>query len=276
MIEPRPEAVPTPAADPGEGLRRHLRAIEPAPGTVPVRRVRKAYEQVADQLRELIMTRELSPGERLPNEALLAREFGVSRATIREALRVLAAQNLIRTAKGAGGGSYVTLPSVDHISAFLSSNINLLTGNRDLTLGELIEARMLLEIPAARLAAERRRDEDLERLRACIPPDAVRVDTREEFIHNSGFHTTIIECCGNTLLYIAAQPVFSTLQTHLARSALGKRFHRDIHRHHERILAAVAAGDADTAGSEMQGHLEYLVPFYEKAWRSLSRGRGTP
>ncbi|MGH3039100.1 MAG: FadR/GntR family transcriptional regulator, partial [Gaiellaceae bacterium] len=77
---------------------------------MPVRRVRKAYEQVNDQLRELIVSGELAPGERLPNEAVLAREFGVSRATVREALRILTAQNLIRTTKGAGGGSYVTLP----------------------------------------------------------------------------------------------------------------------------------------------------------------------
>ena len=85
---------------------------------------------------------------------------------------MLAAQNLLRTAKGAGGGSYVTVPSVDHISDFLRSNINLLTGNRDLTLEELIEARVLLEVPAARLAAERRSEEDLERLRSSIPLDA--------------------------------------------------------------------------------------------------------
>ncbi len=273
MIDPRSEPPAAEAAGSASLTRARLRAIERAPGTVPVRRVRKAYEQVADQLRELIMTGELSQGERLPNEAVLAREFGVSRATIREALRVLAAQSLIRTAKGAGGGSYVTLPSVDHISAFLSANINLLTGNRDLTLEELVEARMLLEIPAARLAAERRREEDLERLRSSIPLDAVRIDTRKEFVHNAEFHTTIIECCGNTLLYIAAQPIFSTLSTHLTRSTLGKRFYRDIHRHHETILAAVAAGDPDAAGSEMQSHLEYLVPFYEKAWRSLSRRR---
>jgi DNA-binding FadR family transcriptional regulator len=270
--EPRPEGDGAQA-----GRTTPLSALEPPPATgVAVRRVRKAYEQVADQLRELVMTGELAPGERLPNEALLARDFGVSRATIREALRVLAAQNLLRTAKGAGGGSYVTVPSVRNISDFLRSNINLLTGNRDVTLEELIEVRILLEVPAARLAADRRRDEDLERLRASIPLDAVRIDTREEFLHNAEFHTTIIECCGNTLLYIAAQPVFSTLQTHLARSGLGKRFHRDIHRHHRAILAAISAGDADAAGAEMQSHLEYLVPFYEKAWRSLRRRSPSP
>jgi GntR family transcriptional repressor for pyruvate dehydrogenase complex len=86
-----------------------------------VRRVRKAYEQVADQLRELIVSGKLAPGERLPIESALAREFGVSRATIREALRVLAAQGLVRTAKGPAGGSFVTLPSVDHISSFVQA-----------------------------------------------------------------------------------------------------------------------------------------------------------
>jgi DNA-binding FadR family transcriptional regulator len=267
-----------PVLEPGEAARdrraRELQPVEPASGGgVAVRRVRKAYEQVADQLRELIMTGELAPGERLPNEALLAREFGVSRATIREALRVLAAQNLLRTAKGAGGGSYVTVPSVRNISDFLRSNINLLTGNRDVTLEELIEARILLEVPAARLAAERRRDDDVERLRASIPPDSPRIEAREEFLHNAEFHTTLIEACGNTLLYIAAQPVFSALQTHLARSQLGRRFHVEIHRHHARIVGAIEAGDASAAGAEMQSHLEFLVPFYEKAWREVRQGR---
>ncbi len=99
----------------------------------------------------------MARGERLPNEIVLAAELEVSRATVREALRLLAAQSLIRTARGAGGGSYVTLPTVDHISEFLTANIGLLTDARDFTLDELIEARMLLEVPAARLAARRRR-----------------------------------------------------------------------------------------------------------------------
>jgi len=255
---------------------RLLRRVEEPEGPVPVRRVRKAYEQVADQLRQLVITGELTPGERLPNEAVLAREFGVSRATVREALRVLAAQNLIRTAKGAGGGSYVTIPSVDHISEFLRANIGLLTDARDVTLEELVEARRLLEVPAARLAAERRHEEDLERLRSTIPPEPLRLDTQEQYTYNAEFHTTLIGCCGNTLLYIAAQPVFFALQTSLARSALGRRFHREINAHHRRIADAIAAADAGAAAEEMELHLDFLVPFYEKAWRELRhRARGS-
>ena len=99
-----------------------LRPVERASDSMSVRRVRKAYEQVADQLRDLIVSGGSREGERLPNETVLAREFGVSRATVREALRLLTAQSLIRTAKGAGGGTYVTMPTVDHVSEFLNSS----------------------------------------------------------------------------------------------------------------------------------------------------------
>lgn len=126
----------------------------------PVQRVRKGYEQVYDQLRELIMRGELARDQRLPNEAVLAREFGVSRGTVREALRVLAAQNLIRTAKGAGGGSFVTLPTVDHVSEFLQANIRLLNESREVSAEEMLEARELLESFAARMAARRRSETD--------------------------------------------------------------------------------------------------------------------
>ena len=134
----------------------YARVIVDPLSQVPVRRVRKAYEQVADQLRELIVTGEIRPAQKLPNEATLARDFGVSRATIREALRVLATQHLIRTSKGTAGGSFVTLPTVDHISDFLSANISLLGQTENVSLDEFLELRELLEVPAARLAARRR------------------------------------------------------------------------------------------------------------------------
>jgi GntR family transcriptional repressor for pyruvate dehydrogenase complex len=239
----------------------------PGARDVPVRRVLKAYEQIADQLRELITTGQLQPGERLPSEAMLARQFGVSRATVRESLRGLAAQNLVRTAKGSGGGSYVTLPSVDHISEFLRSNFNLMTASQDVSLEDLLEARMLLEVPAARLAAERRSEEGLARLQATIPEELLSLSIQDQFAFNKSFHTTVLEACGNKLLYVSAQPVFSVLQRALQRSNLSTAFHRAIHESHRRITAAIAAGDADGAEREMREHLEHLRPEYERTWR---------
>jgi DNA-binding FadR family transcriptional regulator len=251
---------------------RELRALERA-GAMPVRRVRKAYEQVADQLRELIVRGELARGERLPTETVLAAEFGVSRATVREALRLLAAQNLVRTVKGPAGGSYVTLPTVDHISAFLHSSINLLTESEDVSLEELIEARELLEVPAARLAARRRADDDLERLRTSIPGEPLRLSTQEQFAYNKDFHSIVLQSCGNTLLHVAAQPIFTVLQTNLARSALGRRFQRAVNEHHLAIVAAIEEADERAAGELMHEHLVFLRPFYERAWRATGRSR---
>jgi GntR family transcriptional repressor for pyruvate dehydrogenase complex len=75
-----------------------------------VQRVRPAYRQVADELRNQIVAGLLPAGHRLPNEAELSRAFGVSRSTVREALRVLTSQHLIETLRGVRGGSFVAAP----------------------------------------------------------------------------------------------------------------------------------------------------------------------
>src|SRR6478752_3304306 len=201
----------------------------------------KQYELVAERLRQRVVHGELQPGERLPNEAVLATDYGVSRATVREALRVLATQSLIRTSKGAGGGSYVTLPSVNGVSEYVQSSISLLADADDVT---------------------------LEQLRDAIPDEPLRLGTQRQFVYNQDFHLAVIDGCRNALLAIAAQPVFAVLQRNLARSKLGAGFHRTINEHHRAIAAAIEAGDADAAGGEMYDHLEYLRPYYQRAWRN--------
>jgi GntR family transcriptional repressor for pyruvate dehydrogenase complex len=244
--------------------------VEPRPDDPWLSRgAAKAYELVAARLREQILDGALPRGTRLPNEIVLAGEFGVSRATVREALRLLAAQNLIRTAKGTGGGSYVTVPSAEHVSESLRSGLGLMTAAEDVSLDELLEVRELLEVPAAELAARRRGDEHVERLRAAIPSQPLRLGTQEQFAYNADFHSIVIEASGNTLLSIAAQPVFAVLQTHLARSRLGRTFHRAINDDHREIAAAIESGDERAAAERMVEHLEFLRPYYERAWRDV-------
>jgi DNA-binding FadR family transcriptional regulator len=232
---------------------------------VPVRRVRKAYEQVADQLRELIMSGDLPPGHRLPNEAALAAQFGVSRPTIREALRELSALSLIRTTKGANGGSFVTVPTADHISEFLGANISLLSQTEHVGLDEFLEARKLLEVPAARLAATRCTETHLEQLRAAIPDRPL--EREEQFNYNKDFHSKLVEASGNMLLSICAQPVFSVLQTSLKRGTLPRRFHDRVNDDHRALVASLEAGDEETVAQQMSEHLDYLSITYRKVWR---------
>lgn len=239
------------------------------PGAVgaPVQRVRKAYEQVYDQLRELIVRGELERGERLPGEAALAREFGVSRGTVREALRLLAAQSLITTSKGAGGGSFVTLPTADHVSEVLQANIRLLNESREVSADEMLEARELLESFAARMAAQRRSQDDLEKLRACIVDDPLELGVDSQNTHNSAFHNALMNASCNTLLTIAAQPVFGILETNMSRREIGQRTLARVNEDHRAILAAVEAGDGDAAERLMREHLAMLRETYARLWK---------
>lgn len=234
---------------------------------LPVRRVRRAHEQVADQLRGFMLSGRLVSGERLATEAELAAEFGVSRATVREALRLLAAENLIRTKRGANGGSYVTLPTVDHISMSLQSSIALLSASSELSLDDLLEVRELLEVPAARRLAQRHTAGDVALLRDSIPQAPLALGIQGQFQHNREFHQRLIESCENPLWMIAAKPIFGVLQTNLARTGLGNRFHAAINEHHRTITSTIEDGLPQVAEREMRAHLLFLRPYYEKAWR---------
>lgn len=242
-------------------------------GDVPIRRVRKAFEQVAEQLRELIATGVLAPGQRLPTEAKLAAEFGVSRATVREALRLLAAQGLVRTAKGNGGGSYVTVPTVDGVSEIVSSNLGLMSASADISLDDFLEARELLELPATRLATQRSSPDDLRALLESVPESPLTLSVEEQFLHNRDFHFRLVHASGNPLLSIAAQPIFDVLQTHLQRSKLPKKALGAINGEHQEIALAMQAGDADAAEDAMRRHLRSLRPGYERTWSPRGSAR---
>jgi DNA-binding FadR family transcriptional regulator len=239
------------------------------------RGTQKAYEGVAAELYQQILRGERANGERLPNENALAAEFGVSRATIREALRLLAAQDLIRTAKGRSGGSYVQVPSTRSISNFIRGSLNALSSADHVTVAELLEARELLEVPAARLAAARRSGDDVARLRESTHMDGASFDKQAAFEQNRDFHEVVLEVSGNTLLMIAAQPVFSVLVSGFTRSSFGARFHLAVRHQHREIADAIDRGDSELAGDLMYNHLEYLRPTYERLWAE-ARSTGHP
>jgi GntR family transcriptional repressor for pyruvate dehydrogenase complex len=229
-------------------------------GSGESKRRSKAYETVATELRRRIVVGELAQGGRLPNEHALADEFGVSRTTIREALRLLASQDLIRTAKGAKGGSYVTLPRASDVEEYLESTIDLLTMTQRVTLDDLLVARKIVEVPATRLAAANRREDDVARLRSTLPEDRAPWDESKDF------HTILIGACANSLISFAVVPIFAILARHVDGSKLPTRFHKLMSRQHIEITDAIDRGDVDAAGDLMEEHLESLRPYYERAW----------
>ena len=138
-----------------------------------------------------------------------------------------------------------------------------------MTLEELLEARELLEVPAARLAAAVGATDDLERLRATIPAIRLELDTQEEFAHNARLPPVVIE----SLRQHAAQRrrAAGLLRAADEPRALRARPRASTARS-TRTIVRIAGGDrggrrATRPSAEMRDHLEFLRPYYEKAWR---------
>src|SRR3954465_2078123 len=106
-----------------------------------------ASEQIAMEIRRYLERRGLQPGDRLGTEQELAAEFGVSRPTLREGLRLLASTHLIRSTQGRGGGIFVESTANEGIGRNLSDTIATMLATESVSLGELLEARMVLEVP---------------------------------------------------------------------------------------------------------------------------------
>jgi DNA-binding FadR family transcriptional regulator len=238
----------------------------------PARPARPAYEELADRLRARILSGELVPGDRLPIEPDLCEQYGVSRTTVREALRQLSSQNLIMTTRGVTGGSYVRAPEPAHIRDFLEASIGLLAMHEGVTVDALVEVRDLLEVPAARLAAERRTAAHLERLRAAA---ASAPGDEKSFERNWLFHVELLQATGNPLLEVVAQPVFRVLQSRFVRDRAPELFWTTVDHDHREILHAIEAGDGDAAEETTRRHLEHLRLAYRRIDGQGSDGHGS-
>jgi GntR family transcriptional repressor for pyruvate dehydrogenase complex len=228
-----------------------------------VERIRKAYEQVADQLLSKINSGELKPGDRLPSEAELAADFGVSRTTVREALRILATRNLIQTRKGMAGGHFIVEPTVGSISEFLVANYGLLTAANTVTLEHLLQAREMIEGPAAAIAARNRDDDDLERIRTTFSEDIEAVSPTHALAKFRNFHLYLLEATKNHLLVVAAVPIFTVLQSTVVRRRPTREVIAQLERDHREIYSAVEARDEAAAHRLMDEHLGYLRLNYQ-------------
>ena len=139
----------------GLGAARYIGQVVRAP---------KTAELIATLYRRQIVRSELRPGDTLPSEQQLMEQFGVSRPTLREAFRILEAEDLISVKRGSRGGARVTQPSLSVAARY----VGLLLQVQGTTIADVYEARMVLEPACARLLAGRRTQQDLADLNACI------------------------------------------------------------------------------------------------------------
>lgn len=222
-----------------------------------------AYVEIAKRLRGTIVAGRLAPDRRLPSEAEMAERHGVSRSTIREALRQLSSQGLVVTTRGVRGGSRVGAPDHSDVGRMLDAGIALLSHANAVTVPELVEARGFLEVPAARLAAARRSDADIAAMRAGVDALRSKANIRRVFEANRAFHAAILEASGNRVLSLVTEPLFAVLQTRFRRDLVKPGYWAHVQSAHRRILGAIERGDGDAAARAMSSHLARLRELYE-------------
>lgn len=227
---------------------------------IPIRPSR-ASTDVVTQIREAILSGRYVQGDRLPTEREMARQFQVSRVTVRDALRALEAGGLIEVRVGGQGGPYVRGPD----TALLAENLRTHLHLQGSTFGELAEARLALETTAARLAAERATEEDLVAMRQALDP----AGHEGTAMLSVDFHEALVSASHNralTTMWLAARSLLTEAMDQLhARQPDMADVARKVH---TALYEAIAAGDGDTAVRLMRDHLYEFAARAERALRS--------
>lgn len=227
---------------------------------------RRTFEGAVEQIAERIRLGEIAAGERLPSERELASALQISRATLREAVRVLADAGVLEVRPGSTGGIYV---ASDYVP------LELLRSKSDLRLGEVagvLEARRMIEPRVAQLAAVNAREEDFAELQRIIDAQKALLAEGDVLAHedrflqlDTRFHLRIARATGNTT-------IVSLMRTLLRRLEIA----RDLALHeqpvpawvidvHERTLAAIRSADHDRIDEVMDEHLAAMERAWEQA-----------
>ena len=232
-----------------------------SPGVAP-RRSNKVSDYVALDIVRDIVARSLKPGDKLPPEPDMLRQYQVSRSTLREAMRVLEVQGLVHSRPGPGGGTVVGKVEVASLGRTLTLHMHLVGATYD----ELLASYILAESITAELAAT---NPDRALVSRLMQP---YVDEDKAVLHEHAvsegfqFHETVAVLANNRVLGFMLQTPGAIVNDHIVTSLDRKVLEDHIVHDHSRIAAAIIAGNAKKAYLTMHEHTERLVEHFRAYW----------
>ncbi len=226
------------------------------------RRQAKTAETVAVAIVHDVVSRKLKPGDMLPSESVMRAEYGVSRASLREALRLLEVQGLIRLKPGPGGGPEVGEVDPRNLAQLTSLYLHLGGG----TYRQLFEAQLHIAPLVARMAAA---NPDRELVRSRMSPFLVPdlpVEGDAYWVTTGSFHGRVEELSGNRVVELMARVISHLWNVHVATRMDTTPLRSMIHADHRKIAQAIIAGHETKAGRLMCEHYEVLQAEYARHW----------
>src|SRR6184192_1644283 len=214
--------------------------------------VARASSAIAEQIRGAILTGKVKAGDRLSPERELAEQFGVSRVTVRDALRSLGAMGLIAVKVGARGGAFVTAPTGSKVAQTMSDMMMMSATTPE----DIVEARLIVELGTVTLACARAGDEDIAQLRELCERGREALAAGNYARELSwDFHAKLGQSAHNGAVGGLTQSFRSTLSMHPLRVREGSRAHELTVEEHMRIVEALENRDGNAARHAMADHL---------------------
>lgn len=227
---------------------------------------RELSGQIAAAIRESIVSGALPVDRRLPSEAELAEQFSVSRPTVREALKRLAAQNLIRTLRGATGGAFVNRLSFQEAYGQQITTSTLLLSMNEVSFETACEARFAMERACVALSAARREPDHLATMRAEIHRQGQPGLSDESFCDSDvAFHRALVDGAGNPVLSYQLAGAVEAMQPLMNMITFTARNRSRIIALHTAIADALHARDAAAADRSLADLAAYTVSLAHDA-----------
>jgi len=218
-------------------------------------RLPKAADVLAAQIKQEIISGQYPEGAMLPHETEMAAQLGISRPTVREALRLLESEGLISIRAGPRGGPRVERPNVLTVTRSLTT----LFQYERVTLAELIEARRAVEPACAEVAARRAKDSDVEALRRSVNQMAAALDDDGVFwTENANFHVALVIAGRNIVLQTLMEALRDLSYQFTAGIHIESEERTDTLAAHAAIMEAIAAHDPQRAYQATVAHLDHF------------------
>lgn len=221
---------------------------------------RRTWQEVVHQIETQILEGQLRPGDRLPGERQLAEQLGVSRASVREALRVLEALEFIQVRTGTGEGSGSIVVQEPTAGGAMTSLLRLHIGLSHFAMTDVIETRAVVEAWAVRMAARRAGRADLDRLAEILKrmekPSLSRWDFNEL---DTGFHVGLAETAGNRLITYFMHAIRDAMRSEMVaafdRFPDWQKVADGLRQEHAAVLHAVSVRDEESAARTLENHI---------------------
>jgi GntR family transcriptional repressor for pyruvate dehydrogenase complex len=227
----------------------------------------RLYQHIVQQIEDAIARGELKPGQRLPSERDLVVQFGASRPTVREALRVLESNGVVRSRPGDPKGPEI-LPFSPH---GLAKQMTRLAQVEQMSIAELVSFRMIVDGSANMLAARLRSQEELASMEKTLEvmEDAIDKGYDDFSEADMAFHDTVALASRNSMLQVCNRVVrgvvLSLISDKVARSRNSKALMRESLEHHREVLEAIRAGDGPGAARISRQNLyDYYAGYVPK------------